>query len=172
MASEYFDIVDAIKKHLVKAVYRTKPSHAKKEMAKWRAYTEGEDLNDAVGKGSRVFQIKESEDAPELVFSGSGVDDYDVTVEIDVCYPDDNRIDTVARGDYTKIKGEVMGSTNIELIDLGFGCFTFQDSILDDADDEEYRILTIPIVCRISVGKTSTIEQWNIGADGIDVRFV
>lgn len=170
--TDYFDIMDAVVKRIIKSVYKTVPSKSSKALPKWKLYS-GENLSEAVGMATRLFEVKESEEAPELVFTGSGTDDYDVKVEIEICYPDNNKLNSVARGDYNKIRNELLGSTNIELIDLGFGCFTFLESELEEPDEEnEYRIMTIPITCRISVGKTSTIEEWNIGANGIDVRFV
>jgi hypothetical protein len=170
--AKYFETVDAVKKHLVKAVYRTVPSHSGTKLPKWKLVGGNDSVTKAKGLKTRLFSVEESTDASELVFSGSGVEDYDVTIEIDIAYQNTDNLNTVARGDYTQIKGEVLGSTNIQILDTGFNCFTFQDSILDDADDDEYRIMTIPIVTRISVGLESTIEEWNIGDQGIDVRFI
>jgi hypothetical protein len=170
MTNDYFDIVEAVKRHIEKAIYRTVPSHAGKELPKWKKNHSDIDLTEAVGMGTRVFEVSENEDALELIFTCSGVDDYDVSLDIDICYPDNNKIKSVAFGDYTKIKGELMCGTNIELIDLGFGFFKFDEPLLDDSDDEAYRILTIPITARISVGLESTIESWIDGDSGIAVQ--
>ena len=171
---DLFDIVEAVKLHVTKAVYRTTPSHSNKALPKWKKANNDTDLSKGVGLATRLFDVIEQEDADALewVFSGSGVDDFDVTLKIQIAYPN-IKIDSVALSDGINIKNELMGSTNIELIDLGFGCFTFQVPQLEPIEeDAEYRMLEMPFVCRVSVGKKSTIEEWNIGANGIDVRFV
>ena len=170
--TDFFDTMSDIKKHVTKSIYRTVPSHSGKQLPKWKKYKDDMDLSKSVGMATRIFDVVEEADALELVFTCSGVDDYNVLLNIEICYPNSNKITSVAFGDYTKIKGELLGSTNIELANSNFGFFKFEEPILDDADDEAYRILTIPLMCRISVGLESTIEQWNIGANGIDVRFV
>ena len=172
MSIDLFDIVEAVKKRVSKGIYKTVPSHSGKQLPKWKKYHGDMDLSNDVGLATRIFDVQETGDALELIFSSSGVDDYDVTLEITIAYPDTTKINSVAFGDYTKIKGQLLGTTNIELADYNFGYFRFEEPTLDESDEEPYRILTIPLIARISVGKQSVIEEWNIGANGIDVRFV
>jgi hypothetical protein len=170
--TDLFDIVEAVKHHVVKAVYRTTPSHSDKKLPKWKKGNDDTDLSKETGLMTRLFDVVEQEDSDvlEWVFSGSGVDDYDVSLAVQIAYPA-TKIDSIALSDGINIKNELMGSTNIEILDLGFNCFTFDTPQLEPIDDEsEYRLLELPFIARVSVGKKSTIEEWQDGALGIDVQ--
>jgi len=170
MSVDFFDTMDAIKKHVVKSVYRTKPSHANKQLSKWKKCENNEEMEQAIGLGSRAFDVVEDDDGIELIMTCSGVDDYDVTLNIEVAYPSIDGIKAIAFGDYTKIKGELLGSTNIELHGFNFGFFRFEEPLIEDDDEDEYKIMTIPLICRISVGLESVIEAWQDGSLGIAVQ--
>jgi hypothetical protein len=171
MTVEQFDTMDAIEKHLVKAVYKTVPSKSNKEIGKWKKH-DGEDLAKATGLKDRLFDVIQSDDEPELLFTFNKTDTYAGIIDIEIAYPMGKEYKKIARGDFTKIKGQVMNSTNIALFPLGFSFFRFGDPLLETSDEDEYQIYTIPLICQYTVTQDSSLEYWQNTPTGTAVQSV
>ncbi len=157
MPYDYSEIVDAIKKHFTKAVYATTPSKSNTTIPSWKKY-KGQNLSSEKGNRTRIFDVEESESGGEVIFTGNGSDDYNVIVNVEVCYENNNRFNTVAMGDYSKIRYKLQNTDNTEILAKGFNFLQVLPHELDEVnEDEEFRFLTIPVLCRITVDNIATI---------------
>lgn len=156
--SGYFETMDAIKDHIIKAIYRTTPSKGDHALPRWKKYKD-QDLEKAIGLSARLFDVQESEDEPEQLYTCNATDDYDVTLDIEIVYPNNKQYNSIARGDFSVIRGEIMTASTTALNNTGFNFYRFGEPILEPEDDKEYMFYTIPLICQISVSHEIAIPE-------------
>lgn len=149
MAADYSEIIDAVEKHISFVIKNTTPSRSDDSLPKFTKFN-GEHMENST-KRTRLFDVVH--DRKELFFTGNGTEDYDAYMIIRVEYSDDEHLNKLADSDSIKIKTAIDNSDKTELNALGFNMFFYDEdaSIEEPDDDEEYRIMTIPVVCRVTV---------------------
>lgn len=162
---DYSVIVDEIIKHIIKTVYATEPSKASNEMPSWKLFR-GESLENSNRK-TRMFDVVCEEDNPTLVYTGNNSDDYDIVLNVELCYPNDIHANSIAKSDYVNIRAALLNSDRTELYKQGFNFFSFEDTPTipapDDGDD--FRFMTMPVLCRITVDHANIFEEWQETVD-------
>lgn len=149
MALDYSEIIDAVEKHIEVVIMGTTPSRIDKSLPSWKRF-KGEHMENSTRR-TRLFDIIHMR--KELFFTGNGTEDYDAYVHIRIEYGDDEHLNKLADSDYVKIKTALDNSDKSELHAAGFNLFYWEDDsdIEEPDDDNEYRIMTLPVVCRVTV---------------------
>lgn len=150
-AYDYSQSVEEIKSFIRKQIYKTKPSYSGHEIGGFK-FCKGEDL--ATGaKDNRLFDITEDDQENEKFFEGNGTKDYDVSLNIDILYGKNSDYTTIGRSDAEKIKRQLDTADKSSINPFGFNVFdTTATATIEEADeDNEWRVLTIPIMARLTV---------------------
>ena len=124
-------------------------------MNKWKFWKGKEALTES-GGGSRVFEVRMTDDAPEIVTVGTTSHDYNVNISINICYEDNTKERLQAWADYTKIRKQVELADKSTPQANGLNFLRFESPTIttggDGNDKEQYIYMVIPITCRITAG--------------------
>lgn len=170
--ADYSEILSSVLHLVKKQVLKTIPSKGGDHdggKKNFRLYT-GDEIEDA-NKSFRLFDVVCTEDGPEATFVHLSARDYDVPMQIEIAYSDDRHENTVAFSDFDKIYWSVMTSDKSAINALGFSYFEFDKPTLDDVDDdEEFRFLRIPLICRATSQPTQIYPTWQDGITGTEYQ--
>jgi hypothetical protein len=155
-AYDYSRSVEEIKAFIRKQIYKVTPSYSGHEMGGFKFF-KGEQLEEAA-RSNRLFDIMEDDQGHEKFFQGNGTKDYDVKINIDICYAKicyakDSDYTTIGFSDAEKIKWQLESADKSSINPFGFNFFeTNETPTIEEADeDNEWRIMTIPIMARLTV---------------------
>ena len=123
-------------------------------MNKWRFWKGRESLIET-GGGSRVFEVRMSEEPPEAVTVGTTSTDYNVYISIDICYEDNTKERVQACADFTKIRKHMEQVNKSAAQAKGLNFLRFESHSFttggDGNDKGQYIYMKIPVMCRITV---------------------
>jgi hypothetical protein len=138
--------------HFIEQVYLVTPLGEGTKA--WRYFdTETAQHLEDVGAEERLFEVYVDRDESVSTPNAWGTDtvDYDVPVNIDICYhaKDDHTI--LGLHDFEEIKHQIMDSDTTALTGYNFARFEEYLWIPGEDEDDKYRYLRIPISVRVSV---------------------
>jgi len=142
-------VLPAIMEHFVQQIASTTPVGSK--MHKWKRWTAEPMLEDE-GSRDRLFDVYVDQNTPiELVTFGSTTNDYNVPVNIDICYHETRYQTAIGLRDFDVIQRQIMNSDTSALTGYNFARFESYEWLTTGEQDTEYRFLRIPVMVRVSV---------------------
>jgi hypothetical protein len=103
------------------------------------------------GSRDRLFDVFVSEDVPpeRFVTSATAID-WNVTINIDICYHVTRRQTAIAARDFDKIQRAITNSDTSSLTGYNFPYWQGYEWIPEADENENYRFIRIPVLCRIT----------------------
>lgn len=150
--STYLDIMPPIIQHFIEQVYEVAPLGAGTKA--WRYFDQDTSQHlDAVGADERMFEVHVSRDqgVENPNAWGSTEIDYEITVDIDICYREKDDSTIFGLHDFEEIKRQIMSSDTSDLAGFNFARFESYQWIAGVDEQANYRFLRIPITVRVSV---------------------
>jgi hypothetical protein len=143
----YLDIMPPIIQHFIEQVYEVTPLGEGTEAWRYFDHETSQHL-DEIGGDERLFEVfvsrEESITNPNAW--GSTETDYDVPVNIDICYHEKDDHTVYGLNDFEKIKRQIMNSDTSGL--TGFNFARFEEYLWAPGieEDSKYRFMRIPVI--------------------------
>lgn len=145
------DVTAGICDHFAKCVYDVAP--VGKNTKAWRRYNVGQSDQRLTQDAERVrlFEVYPDASMFEGVVQqhGGSEVDYNVTINIDVCYGVDDLHTMIAMRDYEAIRRRIFAAPSGHLTSYQFPTFSGFEWV--ERDNSKFRYIRIPVVVRITV---------------------
>lgn len=151
--------------HLARCVYNVTP--AGEGTAGWKRWNDEKDMVEA-GDRVRLFEVHQSRDVPaEQVTIGASTTDWNVPVDIDICYHKNDAHTAIMVRDYDGIRRSVFSSDTSGLTGFNFVRFEAMEFMAGQMEDSKVRYMRMHLIIRMSVESETTLLTGHISGYGV-----
>jgi hypothetical protein len=139
-------ILPSVIEHFAQQIAKTKP--VGKKMHKWKRWTAEAMLEDE-GSRDRLFDVYVDQNTPmERVTDGAKTVEYNVPINIDICYHETRYQTAIGLRDFDVIQRQITSSDSSALTGYQFPIWDSAEFVPNE-EDSNYRTMRIPVLIRV-----------------------
>ncbi len=140
----------AIQRELIKQVFKVPLKGEGSE--RWKHHEASTLFMEHDAYKNRLFAVEVDVDQTlDLQTIGDTTTDYETVYNVAIAYSTTDLQAQQANNDYTQFKHQLFNVDTSALSALGFNFWRLDVPILEDSESEKFKILIIPVVCRVTI---------------------